>query len=286
MPNLLQFREYPYICTGIYDGDRMIGTFIIHPYTCLINGEASKGLRIERPLLLPTLPTSTRRDAIETMKTHVHDYARTTTCQFVEMELYAHIDESIFFPASLATVGTFNSVEDYPLLVDHSFDLVHTTICLELTRDPHRTSKRPKLRWLSIMAAKLNLNPGFQPLTERHSVLEPYAFNLPEYCLLDFSTHSMLYWFPNLYELAAHHWHGLLGERDAVHDRIRRIHHGKIVLTLGRTVDDLLRNIDEVWAAPAFSAIDTLQLFAEDHGHQYPTKYPIIHRLNLLRQQV
>ena len=297
MPNLLSFREYPYLCHGVYDDDHLIGTFILHPYSEKEGSRVSRILRVERPLLNMDLSVKKRTEIYKLVRNYISDFGK-DSCDILEMELYERIDNEVYFPSSLCVVGTFNFPQDSHLLVDWSFETARTTICFELQKEENlqmtnrkksskesigvlpffrRRSKKPTAQYSS-----------YEPLTEREFVLQPFAFNLPEYCLARRNPRSLVCWFPDLYLLSKNNWRHLIGYGDEMRKKILTIDRGKIYLSLGMDTPMLLEDLPAIWKDHIFPSINRLQIFSEETYRRDIARNngKIVHSMKLFRKYV
>jgi hypothetical protein len=293
VPNLLNFREYPYFCHGIYDEDSLIGTFILHPYSEKRGSGISRILRMERPLLNMDLSVKKRSEAFKEVRDYISDFMR-DSCDIVEMELYERVDDEIYFPSSLAVVGTFNFPQDSRMIVDWSYEPVRTTICFEMLKDVTQQSDREESEKKSLRlfpflrrsAAKANVQySSFEPLLNREIVLQPFAFNLPEYCLVRKNPMSLVFWFP---DLSKNSWRELIGYGEDMRRKIMKIDRGKIYLVLGLNTNMLLEDLNEIWNRNIFGNITKLQIFSTEAYRRNITKKGgrIVHSMKLYRKDV
>ena len=297
MPNLLSFREYPYLCHGVYDDDQLIGTFILHPYSEKDGSRISRILRVERPLVNMDLSAKKRTEVFKLVRNHISDFEK-DSCDLLEMELYERIDSEIFFPSSLCVVGTFNFPQDSRLLVDWSFETVRTTICFEVQKEgqPQLTNQKKSSKESFGFFPFFRRPPvkpdaqysSYEPLTEREIVLQPFAFNLPEYCLVRRHPRSLVCWFPDLYLLSRNNWRDLIGYGDEMRKRIMTIDRGKIYLSLGMDTAMLLEDLPEIWKDHIFSSINRLQIFSEETYQRDIARNNgrIVHSMKLFRKYV
>ena len=295
MPNLLSFREYPYLCHGVYDEDHLVGTFILHPYSEKEGSRVSRILRVERPLLDVDLSVKKRTEIFKLVRDYISDFGK-DSCDILEMELYERIDDEIYFPSSLCVVGTFNFPEDSRILVDWSFETARTTVCFEMQKeDSLQTTKQKTLpKQSSALFSFLRRPPtttnatssDYEPLREREIVLQPFAFNLPEYCLVRRHPRSLVCWFPDLYLLSKGNWRDLIGYGDEMRKKIMAIDRGKIYLSLGMDMTMLLEELPEIWKNHIFENINRLQIFAEEIYRRDITRSngKIVHSMKLFRK--
>jgi hypothetical protein len=266
IPNLLRFRRNPNICRGVYDDDVLVGTFLLQSYREKRNDKLIKILRIERPLVITNLTYKKRLEIFGTMKRYVVQLAISLSYDFIEMELYKSINEDIYFPSSLSTLGTFNLPEDYDCLVDNSFKEIKKTLCFEIIKEKKQEYIETRQRSLFDRLRKrfygwCICDP--KSMTVRKAI-PFFAFNFPEYFLVRTEPKpAMIQWYPDLFLLSKDNWRLLFDEEDEVRRRILNIQRGKIYRIVGFSMDDFLPQIETILEANPFSDISQLQLFSD-----------------------
>ena len=295
IPNLLRFRRNPNICRGVYEDDSLLGTFILQPYTNIQKIRKVKILRIERPLVTPDLSNIKRVQVFDSIKKYVEALAISLSYDFIEMELYELIDDEIFFPSSLSTVGSFNFPQDQIYLTDDSFDEMKSLICYEMingeTLSPKNTKKNWFKRWKkkfdrwTYLTSKSN-NDNFSYLK---SAIPFFAFNFPEYILIKKRFKSKrIYWFPNLFLLSQNNWHSFRGNTAKMRKQIMKITEGKIYRLSGLRTEEFLSEIQDFWKMYPFSTLKKIQIFVDEKDLNLFRNYNgrLVHRLRLYRKSL
>ena len=230
-------------------------------------------------------------------------YASSNSYDIVEIELYERIYSDIFFPSSLSTVGAFNYPEDFDALTDTSFDIVRSTICFELTKPDGQAQpvkKTPESGWRKVFfRLPIGSSDGkgdapvmFEPSAERLVALQPYAFNLPQYCLVGRSSTGdssvTIRWFPDLFLLSKDNWKSMIDYRDEVLKRIQGIDRGKIYLVRGMVVTDILNYMDRICSLEPFEHISRFQFFANGSYRKDVIRHggKVVHTIKLLRSSL
>jgi len=296
IPNLLRFRTNPTTFRGIYLNDSLVGTFVLLPYSQITKFGKVKILRIERPLILPHLRSKQRAKVITILKEYVTELAISLSCDFIEMELYDQILDTIFFPSSLSTIGSFNLPQDYESLVDSSFEEIQTTICYELLKDDS-LSPIPKKKNSFFKRWKKNVDrwriTNFElnsaNLSYLQSAIPFFAFNFPEYTLINTSVKSKkIHWFPNLFSLSTNNWRLLMGDKNEIHQQILNISEGKIYRISGFKMKTFLSKIYDLWKLYPFSSLTKLQIFADEQSRDVIRTYNgrSVHRLRVHRKDL
>lgn len=274
----------------------MVGTFVLLPYSQITKFGKVKILRIERPLILTHLRSKQRKKVVTTIKEYVTNLALSLSCDYIEIELYDQIDDPIFFPSSLSTIGSFNLPQDYEMFVDSSFEEMNTTICYELhngesssplSKKKKRFFKRWKKKIDRWTVLKFELNNANR-LHSQYAV-PFFAFNFPEYTLINTSVKSQqIHWFPNLFSLSANNWRLLMGNKNEIHKKILTITEGKIYRISGFQMNTFLSNIQDFWKLYPFSTLNKIQIFADEQSrdviHQYNGRS--VHRLRVHRKDL
>lgn len=296
VPNLLRFRRNPTTFRGIYVDDSLVGTFVLLPYSQITKFGKLKILRIERPLILTHLRNKQRAKVIAILKEYVTELAISLSCDFIEMELYDQILDTIFFPSSLSTIGSFNLTQDYESLVDSSFEEIKTTFCYELIND-ESLSSIPKKKHSFFKRRKksldrwgiLNFELNSDNLLYLQSTIPFFAFNFPEYTLINNSLKSeRIQWFPNLFSLSANNWRLLMGDKDEIHKQVLNITEGKIYRISGFRMNTFLSKIQDFWKIYPFSSLNKIQIFTDEYSLDLLRRYNgrAVHRLRLHRKNL
>jgi hypothetical protein len=225
------------------------------------------------------------------MKRYTTECAVSFRYDSLEMELYDVIDDEIFFPSSLSTVGTFNFPQDYECLIDSSFKERRITMCFEVTQDKKPYSiKRDKRKWFSKWRKQgYHWSIADPKKITIKKAIPLFSFNLPEYCLSSMEPKpAKIQWYPDLFLLSENNWRLLIGNKEEVYQQIRNINRGKIYRILGLSMNKFLSQIDKIWEVTPLSNLSKLQIFSDircidlinDVGGR------IVHRLKLLRKNV
>lgn len=310
VPNLIHFHTNANIYKGVYEEKTLLGTFVLQPYFEIEKSGVTRVLRVERPLVLNTLGGRKRSEVFEEMNSYVTKFASSHLYDCVEMELYDRIDDDIFFPSSLSTIGTFNLLKDFESLQSDAFEEVKTTLCFEFPNDigeykmskgtyePMLTSgwsfatRKPRVvcRQFSIYRSEnassgnvISINPYFIssfPLT---------AFNFPEYFLVkNGSKSSVIQWYPDFFQFSKNGWALLVGSLEEIRSRVMNIDKAKIYRIVGPSPSSLFNDIDNVWTRGPLSHVRRLQIFSSMHHYDDLNEAggKLVHTLRLLRQNV
>jgi hypothetical protein len=225
------------------------------------------------------------------MKRYVVKLAISLSYDFIEMELYNSLNEDIYFPSSLSTVGTFNLPADYDCLVDNSFKEIKKTLCFEIIKEQKQEYTESRQRSLFN-----NLRKRFY----RWSICDPksmtvrkaipfFAFNFPEYFLVRTEPKPvMIQWYPDLFLLSNDNWRLLFDEEEEVRRRILNIHRGKIYRIVGFDMDEFFPQIETILEANPLSNISNLQVFSDARYINILKNFnvQIVHSLIRLRKPI
>jgi hypothetical protein len=275
----------------------------MHPYSEVRGTRIRKILRVERPLPDAGLSGKKRSRVLGEIKDYAVRYASSNSCDLVEFELYERIAGDIFFPSSLSTVGTFNYPEDFGALTDTSFDIVRSTICFELTKPDGQAQPAKKTSesgWRKVFfRLPISLSDGkgdtpvmFEPSAERLVALQPYAFNLPQYCLVGRSSTGdssvTIRWFPDLFLLSKDNWKSLIDYRDEVLKRILGLDRATIYLVQGIGISNILNDMDKICSLEPFEHISRFQFFANGSYRKDVIRHggKVVHAIKLLRSSL
>lgn len=315
VPNLLRFHKGVNICKGVYDDGKLVGTFVLQPY-CEAQGYKASMLyaipilRIERPLVDITLGERRRLEVFKEIKDHVLRVAKLNSYDFVEMELYDRINDEIFFPSSLSTVGSFNLAGDYGYLKDDSFEEIKKTVCFEIFSDREALHvdwgkhgiigrlDRMLNRWSSVRHRLSTTHRRFyiyeSKIISSHRVVVtalnptfslPFnAFNLPEYVFIRQGLKpATIQCYPDLFLLSKDNWRPLVGSTEE--ERRRSMDRGKIYRVSGLNGKDLLASIGEIRKKGPLSGMTRLQIFSDERSQDviHEAGGRMVHTLTLLR---
>ena len=291
VPSLLRFEYQVVGCIlkGVYEENQLIASFILTPYRELHRSRSLTILRLERPLASMRLSKRKRSEVLNAIRDYSVDWAaKGGLCDYFEMELFNFIKDEVFFPSSLSTVGSFNFVDDYSILVSRSFDKVRETTCFQFllnspdirkTNDGGEGWKVANLNSKAVWKEILQLTGGNAMIYPNRPIFDlrflPYIFNLPEYCLRkDVQERwrrifvkkrtAYLQWFPDFYPLIRDSWKGMTGDRKQVHELAMSIPRGKIYRILtSDSMEKLLSNIKDAFINSPFSHISKMQVLCD-----------------------
>jgi hypothetical protein len=278
-----------------------IYAFVLQPFFEMRNYSGSKILRVERPLITTRISNKNRFKVLKEINEYALDFAKSHSYDFIEMELYDRIDDVLYFPSSLSTVGSFNFPQDYKHLRDDSFEEIRTIVCFEIMKKNKQQNKGIEkiIKVWKNFFKKWNIESSVSRTIKllhleqntflfSNKSLQPYAFNFPEYFLSRKDPKQVIRWYPDLYLLSENNWRLLVGRKKEVYQRVMNINRGKICRFSGISLENLLSQINEIWAIDPLSQISKLQIFTDINDYDVMRSFggKAIHTLRLLRKDV